>query len=252
MNFPNSVPFRIARPLCIGAVGIALGWCVRDFSYSGAGQPSPFSTAVADAATRSLSAASAPTGSKPVLTANDDLSLDNPVSIQEVLDRIVVADSRNMINLIEAMGELTRLSNEQVREAWSSISKRTPMPGMGGSAAVIYLWGRMTRMGVDAKIPNGWGAENFASTIAIERSREQVPELQAKLEAGQALTDIQRRLVFTSALRTDPYRAVMLWMKHTKPWDFQADGKIFGNALSDPTTRDAIMAEARKWQTDKD
>jgi hypothetical protein len=123
---------------------------------------------------------------------------------------------------------------------------------MGGSAAVIYLWSRMSRMGVDVQIPHGWGAEAFASTIALEQKRVQAPELRRKLEAGLALDDNERRIVFTDALRTDHCAAIMLWMKYTKPWDFQADGGLFGNALSDPATREVIMAQARQWQTDKD
>jgi hypothetical protein len=55
---------------------------------------------------------------------------------------------------------------------------------MGSSTTIIYLWGRMSRMGLDVEVPPGWGADNFASTTALEKIRGNLPELRRRLEAG--------------------------------------------------------------------
>jgi hypothetical protein len=174
------------------------------------------------------------------------------LSPRETIERALVADGTNMMNLVEAIGGLAGLSDAQVKEAWVDLTARPPVVSMGGSTTVIYLWGRMSRMGVVVEVPPGWGAENFSSTIALEKVRGNLPELRRRLESGEALDEAERRALYTEALHADPFAAVTLWMKNTKPWDFQADGRYFGNALANPKTRDAIMAEARKWQKDPD
>jgi hypothetical protein len=240
MNRPAPFPLsRILSAVVPGLVGIALGWWMHRPPADGDTGISPPAASIASPPSiRAVGHETSPAKAAP--------------STQQTLDRALVADGTNMMDLVEAIGDLTRLSDAQVKEAWANLSRRPPVMGMGSSATVIYLWGRLSRLGLDVEIPPGWGADNFASTTALEKVRGNLPALRRQLESGAALGDAERRAVYTEALHTDPFAAVTLWMKHTKPWDFQADGRYFGNALADPKTRDAIMAEARKWQTDPD
>ena len=243
MSSPKSSysPFKVVPVLSIAVACVALGWYLRGPSPgekdSGASASVPQSTAP-----------NAPGQPAPAELAATTKTPD----AKRIIDRAIAADTTNMVDLVEALGDLTRLSDDQVKTSWADLARRRPTPSIGGSAAVIYLWSRMSEGGREVAILPGWGADNFVSTISIEKARGMVPELRRKLESGQSLDDAGRHAVYAAALREDPYGAVMLWMRHTKPWDFQADGRLFGNTLSDPKTRDAIVAEARKWQTDKD
>lgn len=244
---------RVLFPAGAGLAGIALGWCLCCSSFPTVASPPPgpsVKVEVSNQIEARISSDRWANRSEPLTEAiHDIVTFRLSKTADEVIERMVVADGKNMINLLEAVGDMTRLSDEQVKKAWVGLNSRPPIPSMGGSAAALYLW---SRMGYAVDLPKGWGAENYGSTIALEKSGERSTDLRRKLEAGQMLDDTQRTMVFTEVLRTDPHEAVMLWMKHTKPWDFQVEGRLFGNALSDPKTRDAILTQAREWQTDKD
>ncbi len=226
-----------------GFAGGAAGWLLHASSV-----PAPRETppAAAAALTDSGAPSAAPRPGASPLTA---IPVGDP---RAVLERLLVADSSDMVNLMDAIGALTRLDESGVRLAWSSLDGRPALETMGSSAAVIYLWSRLVALGETVEIPRGWGAENFASTIELAKVREQLPRLLTRLEAGEGLTEAERRAVFTGLARTDPLRAVKLWVASTPPWDFRGDARWLGAALVDPATRDAAMAELRRWQKDGD
>lgn len=220
-----------------GLAGGAAGWFGHAASSSGHPAPRFAAIAPSPAPTATL----APPAAAP---ANADP--------RAILDRLLFAESSDMVNLMEAIGELTRLDEPGVRLAWRMIGERPPLESMGGSSAVIYLWSRLVALGESADIPRGWGAENFASTIALAQVREQLPRLLSRLESGESLDEAERRAVFTEIARTDPLGAIKLWTATTPPWDFRGDARWLGPALADPSTREAAMAELRRWQKDGD
>ncbi len=228
----SALSVRILRGLCIGVFGCVVGWFARD----GASLSAPA------AAPRSASAAPA---SAPAAVASPAASA---IAVEPLLDRLLFADSTDMVALVENLGALTRLDADGVRLAWRSLARRTPVDTMGGSAAVVYLWSRMVALDATVAMPRGWGADNFASTIELVRVRAELPALLARLQAGDNLSEAERRAVFIDLARTDPLDAVKLWTAATRPWDFRNDARWLGAALADPATRDAAMAELRRWQ----
>src|SRR5262245_28996275 len=144
------------------------------------------------------------------------------------------------------------MSDAEVKFAWNDLERRPPVSEFGSSLAVFFLWTRMNRMGESVAIPKGWGVENFDAAIKLEEARKNLPDLLNRLNARQDLTDAERRAVFTDAMRKDPLEAVKLWRRTTKPEDYYYAAKWFGDALSNPQTRAAIMTEIRGWQTDGD
>ena len=236
MKTPSVSPARLLRGLSLGVFGCAVGWFARDAFSPLAASPvgsTSAPTAVAAAHARSGGAVS---------------SLSATVAVEPLLDRLLFADSTDMVGLVESLGELTRLDESGVRLAWRSLGRRNPVDTMGGSAAVVYLWSRMVALDASTAMPRGWGADNFASTIELVRVRTELPALLARLQGGENLSDAERRAVFIDLARSDPLGAVKLWTAETRPWDFRNEARWLGAALADPETRDAAMAELRVWQ----
>ncbi len=229
---------RFLPPLLIAFGGVAIGWALRGaFASSADARPR-------DASPRFAAAASA-SAPAPVTNVSSTPSL---IAIEPLLDRLLFADSTDMVGLVEALGELTRLDAAGVRGAWASVGRRQPLDTMGGSATVVYLWSRMTALGEKAEIPRGWGADQFASTIELVRVRENLPALLDRLRAGENLGEAERRAVFVDLARENPLDAVRLWTASTRLWDYRTDARWLGAALADPKSRDAAMSELRRWQ----
>ncbi len=157
-----------------------------------------------------------------------------------------------MLGMLEAIGVMTRMTDPEARHAWADLLQRSPTLGFGRSLGVLYLWARMTRMGESAKIPGGWGAEQYQQAVETEMARGDLPGLHAKLQAGGSLTEAERRAVLTDAMTKDPAKAVGLWCRSTRPDDYRNDGKWLAGTLSNPETRAGIMSQLRSWQGDGD
>lgn len=228
---------RVLLGLSIGVFGCAVGWFARDVVSSPVSPVAP------------PPVSSAPVLARPVAAPSPSAAR---VAVESLLDRLLFADSTDMVALVESLGDLTRLDDAAVRLAWGSLARRSPVDTMGGSAAVVYLWSRMVALDASCTLPRGWGADNFASTIELVRVRTQLPALLARLQAGENLGAAERRAVFIDLARTDPLDAVKLWTAATRPWDFRTDARWLGAALADPATRDAAMTELRRWQKDGD
>jgi hypothetical protein len=118
------------------------------------------------------------------------------------------------------------------------------------------LWGRLGRMGQDPPLPPGWGVEDMVVAVASERARrggEQGTEkIMERLESGEPVSDTERRVVFGQMARANPLGAVKFWCRVTPPGDFEHDAPWLADALTDPATRSAVMAEVRKWQAGGD
>ncbi len=230
--------FSLLSPLLFACVGGAIGWALHGAFAAApvrdAPPPAPVSTAARPAASSEAVASAASTPAQ--------------TNVEALLDRLLFADSTDMVGLVEALGELTRLDAASVRRAWSSVVKRHPLDTMGGSATVVYLWSRMTNLGDKVEIPRGWGADQFASTIELVKVRENMPALLERMRAGETLGAAERRAIFIDLARENPLDAVRLWTASTRPWDFRTDARWLGAALSDPGSREAAMGELRRWQ----
>ncbi len=242
---PSPAPRSSRPPLLLlvstGLLGCALGWGLHGWSGLGAKPPE--------------AAKATPAAARPAPAPLPDEALVAPAKgplPHEILEHMLAADSTDMVDLMESIGVMTRMTDAEVKAAWASLAGRTPSDTMGGSAAVLYLWSRMTRLDAGVAMPRGWGAENFVATIDLVKVRRDLPGLLARLNAGENLSEAERRAVFTDLVQTDPLGAAILWVKNTKPWDYRGDARWFGEALANPETRDALMAELRAWQKDGD
>jgi len=232
-----------------GIIGLGLGWWLCRLTAS---QPSAGAPLLAESYQPS-----SPIEPKAALShvTPTESSVGKPVDrshIAKVMAGAFAADTSDLSHLLESIGALTRLSDAEVRVAWSELEQRPPLSEFGSSLAVFFLWSRMNRMGENVAIPKGWGAENFDAAIKLEEARKNLPDLLNRLNAGQDLTDAERRAVFTDAMRKDPLEAVKLWRRTTKPEDYHYTAKWFADALSNPQTRAAVMTEVRAWQSDAD
>lgn len=236
---PSLLLFRVLIPISTGLLGCVLGWLAHSSP-----RPAPPGPAPVVAAARSQIA---PLGAA-VAPSREPERLDP----ETLLDRLLFADSTDIVSLVESLGALTRLDDAEVRQAWASLDRRNPVDTMGGSAAVVYLWSRMSVFAPATAIPRGWGADQFASTIELVRVRGQLPALLARLQAGENLGEAERRAVLIDVARADPLGAVKLWTASTRPWDYRTDARWLGAALANPATRDDAMAELRRWQHDGD
>ena len=237
--------------LFAGFVGLGLGWwlCRQTVNQSPAGELSltqpPGLSAVVE------SRAPFPSNAAGTFSNHSAVPVDH-AQIEKVIANVFGADTSDLNHLLESLGMLTRLSDAEVKVAWSELAQRPPISDFGSSLTVFFLWSRMKRMGEEVAIPKGWGVENFDAAIKLEEARRSLPDILNRLEAGQDLTDAERRAVFTDAIRKDPLEAVKLWRRSTKPEDYHYTAKWFADALSNPQTRAAIMAEARAWQGTND
>ena len=154
-----------------------------------------------------------------------------------------------MLAMLEAIGGMVHMSDEEARAAWLDLARRTPSPGFGNSLSVLYLWSRLTRMGEDVEVPPGWGAEQYQQAIETEKARGRMAELRKRMESGEGLSEAERRVVLTDTARTDPLKAVDLWCLSTRPEDYRNDAKWLLGTLSDAGTREGIMERIRKWQS---
>ncbi len=225
-------------PLLFALGGAATGWLLH-----GSFSPAAPASAVSTAASRTSVAPAKP----PTAIASAAPAPSGP-AVEPLLDRLLFADSTDMVALVESLGELTRLDADNVRRGWASLARRHPVDTMGGSATVVYLWSRMVALGDQVTIPRGWGADQFASTIELVRVRENLPDLLDRLRRGENLGEAERRAVFIDLARENPLDAVRLWAASTQPWDFRTDARWLGAALADPASREATMAELRRWQ----
>lgn len=164
------------------------------------------------------------------------------------IQRMRTTDPADMLAMLEAIGAMTRMTDAEARQAWLDLTGQTPTPGFGNSLGVLYLWARMTRMGESVDVPPGWGAEQYEQAIETEKVRGNLAGLRARMEAGDGLTEAERRIVLTDTVRQDPLKAVELWSRATLPGDFMNDAKWLTGALARADQRDAIMARLREWQ----
>jgi hypothetical protein len=240
----------VAATLFSGMVGLGLGWWL---GRQNADQTTAAAPSQAESQSRSI--AIQPKPSLDRSDASSDRSAPNPVDrnhVAKVVTGVFSADTSDLSRLLESIGALTRLSDAEVKVAWSDLEQRPPISEFGSSLAVFFLWTRMNRMGESVAIPKGWGVENFDAAIKLEEARRNLPDLLARLNVGQDLTAEERRAVFTDAMRKDPLDAVKLWRRTTKPEDYHYTAKWFADALSNPQTRSSVMAEVRAWQSKDD
>ena len=247
MNMQPS-KWSLTAMLFAGMIGLGLGWWLGRQNIR-----------------QSSTAASSPAASQPNSTHVESRtsSVDRPVAspsrstsgtvdrgqVAKVVAAVFSADTSDLSHLLDSIGTLTRLSDAEVKVAWSELGQRPPISEFGSSLAVFFLWTRMNRMGESVAIPKGWGVENFGPAIKLEEARKNLPDLLNRLNAGQDLTAEERRAVFNDAMRKDPLDAVKLWRRTTKPEDYHYAAKWFADALSNPQTRAAIMTELRGWQS---
>lgn len=161
---------------------------------------------------------------------------------------MMTTDPSDMLAMLEAIGAMTRMSDEEAREAWSSLSKQVPSMGFGNSLSVLYLWSRLNRMGENVELPAGWGAEQYQQAVETEKARGNLADLRKRMESGDGLTEAERRVVLTDTARENPLKAVELWCLATRPEDFRNDAKWLTGVLANPEQREAVMARIRQWQ----
>jgi hypothetical protein len=164
------------------------------------------------------------------------------------IQRMRTTDPADMLAMLEAIGAMTRMTDAEARQAWRDLAGQTPSPGFGNSLGVLYLWARMTRMGESVDVPPGWGAEQYEQAIETEKVRGNLASLRTRMEAGDGLSEAERRIVLTDTARQDPLKAVELWSRATLPADFMNDAKWLTGVLERADQRDAIMARLREWQ----
>lgn len=239
-------PHHLRLPL-LGLLCGALGWLLRDATTSHSAGSASHDTMIASERGDSAEKSS--------LSRSASVSAARPAHVGKMPDgisRMQSTDPSDMLAMLEAIGAMTRMSDEEAKTAWLELAKQTPVPGFGNSLGVLYLWSRMTRMGESVDVPQGWGAEQYQAAIETEQVRGMLPQLLKRMEAGEGLSEAERRVVLTDTMRKNPLKAVELWCLSTRPEDYRNDAKWLGDALSDPGARDAIMARVREWQAKGD
>ncbi len=238
---------RIFLPLFGLSCGLT-GWWLRDRageSLAGGNPPAAVSRTAAAEASGASSGACGSTVAPRAEARESVTRSEGSGGIQ----RMRSTDPADMLAMLEAIGAMTRMTDAEARQAWFDLAGQTPTPGFGNSLGVLYLWARMTRMGERVEVPPGWGAEQYEQAIETEKVRGNFAALRTRMEAGDGLTEAERRIVLTDMARQDPLKAVELWSRATLPADFMNDAKWLTGVLERAGQRDAIMARLREWQT---
>lgn len=181
------------------------------------------------------------------VTAIEDSSDAVQQRILNTMRDLSISNPDDMVDMIGNIGAITRLTDAEVRIAWVELAKQTPTKTFGGSLTATYLWSRMVRMGEEVWPPQGWGVEEKKVAVQSEIARHDMAKILEKMEAGTQVSEIERRVALTEALRTDPLEAVKLMCRTTKPGDYQNSAPFLSAAMTRPESREAIMAEIRKW-----
>jgi hypothetical protein len=238
---------RLLTPFFIGVVCGVLGWWLRGLTGQqavGTAVPSEESRL---APTADASAAAAGRSRQPQAASSESPAATR-ARVNSTVTRMFTADLRDAVEMMEMIGSLTRLTDAEVKMAWEDLMGRDPRNTAGTSFASLYLWGRMHRMGENVPVPDKWGAQDFQGAIEAEQARRDRTHILARLRAGEELSETERRVVLADLLREDPLDAISLWCRVTKPAEYQREAESLGNALTNPETRAAIMAQLRAWQ----
>jgi hypothetical protein len=227
-------------------VCVGLGWWLRN------------STQTRTNNTFEISAGESEVVSSPLLVGASEVrasSIMDPAvpsgkKVATAVQRLTTSDPDDMVDLIEGIGAVTRMTDAEVKLAWAQLSGQSPTKTFGGSLTAIYLWSRMVRMGEKVLPPEGWGVEDYKQALESENARQNMSQILTRLEAGEVLSDTERRVALTEAVRKDPLNAVRLMCRSTKPSDYQRDAQHLVDAMTRPESRDAVMAELRKWHGD--
>jgi hypothetical protein len=230
-------------------IGGGLGWGLRH-----ATEPKSGSRTTAPGAESSFSSWPARSSGNSVKNASSG-SLDDPAfaahrRIATIMNRVSTSNPDDMVDMIGGIGAMTQMTDGEVRLAWAQLSSQSPTKTFGGSLTAMYLWSRMLRMGERVIPPDGWGVEEFKTAVESENARQNMDQILARLENGGAVSETERRVALTQAVRTDPLNAVKMMCRLTKPADYQRDAQHLVDAMTRPETRAAVMAEVRKWQAE--
>jgi hypothetical protein len=234
-------PKLLRTCMIVGVLSCGLGWSLRHFATSGAVGSFTEESRISVPASRNASFVESqervidesPAGvRRRIVTSIHDLSISNP---------------DDMVAMIGSIGVVTGLTDAEVRIAWAELAKQTPTKTFGGSLTATYLWSRMVRMGEEVWPPQGWGVEEKKVAVQSEIARHDMAKILGKMVAGAQVSEIERRVALTEAVRADPLEAVKLMCRSTRPGDYQSSAPFLSAAMTRPESREAIMAELRKW-----
>ncbi len=158
-------------------------------------------------------------------------------------------DDADLVELMESIGAMTRLNDDEVRQAWVELSQRGPNRGWSSRMAAIYLVTRLGRIGEHAQLTGAWNAvgDEYKNAFEAEAARRDPAAIRAQLETNTAVSEAARRVYFSQALQENPTQAVELWLRSTPPESLGDQAEWFGDALAQGgEAREKIMALLRE------
>lgn len=167
-------------------------------------------------------------------------------SHRELFEQLLAVPAEDPARTVELLGDLVRISDSGVREMWQQLLRTAPRLNGAANMMCAYLWKRMCLMAPDTPMPDGWEMDRF-STVASLSSDDGLARIRARLEAGENVSENERRLFFSAEVTRDPIVAMKLWVSCTNDGEYARELQLFSRAFTREAVRQQLLNAALEW-----
>ncbi len=246
--------FRHYAPLVLlPCLGLVSGWWLRGQQNSSPTRPAHSLARTSTPSSTDLHTADSATTSENTSALSKNSAASHPSPGKTILTRMLKTDDADLVELIESIGAMTRMNDDEVRDAWAALQRRGPNEGWSSRLAAIYFVTRLDRIGEHVQLTGAWNqvGDEYQRAFDAEAARRDPAAIRAKLASGANVSETQRRVYFSQALRDNPAEAMRLWLDTTTPDARANQAKWFGDALAQGgETRDQLMVLLREKNPD--
>lgn len=165
---------------------------------------------------------------------------------QELFEQILAVPAEDPARTVELLGALVRVSDSGVREMWGQLLRAAPRLDGAANMMCAYLWKRMCLITPDTAMPDGWEMDRF-SEVASLSSEEGLASTRARLEAGENVSENERRLFFSTEIARDPIAAMKLWASCSNDGEYSRELQLFSRSFTREALRESLLKAALEW-----
>lgn len=159
-----------------------------------------------------------------------------------VLQRLAHLHMHDVTGVVELMGQISQMNDEELAAAWEEFCQTEPQRGMGSELLAVQVATRLRAAGMEVTLPGGWGRSEklLANAFAIDDVRRNPEAYQEKLVAGDELSPHERRALFRALAVDDPAAAAQLWIENSSGDQLLREGQDLAFLMLEPEVRDQL------------
>jgi len=167
--------------------------------------------------------------------------------VADVLRALTESDWCDSVAMVESVGRLAALEDAQIRLAWQVLQARGPDADQRMRITALYVWSRMGRLEKGVRFPDAWRTALAGDALAVEEVRQNMAAIEARLRAGEAVGDVERRAFFGELIRRDSRAAFEMWCAVSDPMEHLGEINLFTGMFGDPAQRSWLIERLQAW-----